>query len=121
MAFRSGRVFRAGSDARETGVALRLAGAFHFADRDRSFLINPARTIGSAVFANVWTAAWLYFVAPVLGMMTSAEIYLRAYGIEKVLCAKLHPDPSYPCPFLCQFPFHRHLDKADLSVGTNLQ
>jgi aquaporin Z len=84
------------------------------------FSINPARTIGSAVFADVWTAAWLYFVAPVLGMMTSAEIYLRAYGIENVLCAKLHPDPSYPCPFLCQFPFHRHLDKAGLSVDTNL-
>jgi aquaporin Z len=84
------------------------------------FSINPARTIGSAVFANVWTAVWLYFLAPVLGMMTSAEIYLRVYGIEHVLCAKLHPDPSYPCPFPCQFPFHRHLDKASLSVNTKL-
>jgi aquaporin Z len=80
------------------------------------FSINPARTTGSAVFADVWTAVWLYFVAPVLGMMTSAEIYLRVYGIESVLCAKLHPDPSYPCPFLCHFPFHRHPREADLSV-----
>jgi aquaporin Z len=68
------------------------------------FSINPARTTGSAVFANVWTAVWLYFVAPVLGMMTSAEIYLRVYGIESVLCAKLHPDPSYPCPFPLSLP-----------------
>lgn len=84
------------------------------------FSINPARTTGSAVFANVWTAAWLYFVAPVLGMMTSAEIYLRVYGIENVLCAKLHPDPGYPCPFLCHFPLHRHLNETDLSVETDL-
>jgi aquaporin Z len=84
------------------------------------FSINPVRTTGSAVFANVWTAIWLYFLAPVLGMMTSAEIYLRVYGIESVLCAKLHPDPSYPCPFHCRFPFHRHPHDADLSVETNL-
>ena len=83
------------------------------------FSINPARTTGSAVFADVWTAVWLYFVAPVLGMMTSAEIYLHVYGIESVLCAKLHPDPSYPCPFLCQFPFHHHPREADLSVETD--
>lgn len=84
------------------------------------FSINPARTTGSAVFANVWTAVWLYFVAPVLGMMTSAEIYLRVYGTENVLCAKLHPDPNYPCPFLCHFPRHRHPNGTGLSVETNL-
>jgi len=72
------------------------------------FSINPARTTGSAVFADVWTAEWLYFVAPVLGMMISAEIYLRIYGADRILCAKLHPDPKYPCPFLCHFPLHRH-------------
>ena len=72
------------------------------------FSINPARTTGSAVFAGVWTAGWLYFAAPLLGMMASAEIYLRVYGANRVLCAKLHPDPRYPCPFLCDFPGHRH-------------
>ncbi|HUV68238.1 MAG TPA: aquaporin [Terracidiphilus sp.] len=85
------------------------------------FSINPARTTGSAVFADVWTAAWLYFVAPLLGMMTSAEDYIRGYGIESVLCAKLHPDPSYPCPFLCQFPFHFHSQKVDPSVEADHQ
>ena len=72
------------------------------------FSINPARTTASAVFANVWTACWLYFVAPLLGMMTSAEFYLRSQGADRILCAKLHPDPKYPCPFLCHFPSHRH-------------
>jgi len=85
------------------------------------FSINPARTTGSAVFADVWTAAWLYFVAPLLGMMTSAEAYIRGYGIESVLCAKLHPDPSYPCPFLCQFPFHFHSQKVAPSVEADHQ
>lgn len=84
------------------------------------FSINPARTTGSAVFAHVWTAAWLYFVAPLLGMMTSAEIYSRAYGKENVLCAKLHPDPKYPCPFLCHFPLHRHPHRDGHSVESEL-
>lgn len=72
------------------------------------FSINPARTTGSAVFADVWTAWWLYFTAPLLGMMSAAELYLRAVGADRILCAKLHPDPKYACPFLCHYPFHRH-------------
>lgn len=72
------------------------------------FSINPARTVGSAVFAHVWTAGWVYFTAPLLGMLGVAEVYLRSYGADRILCAKLHPDPRYPCPFLCHFPFHRH-------------
>jgi aquaporin Z len=72
------------------------------------FSINPARTTGSAVFANVWTAGWLYFTAPLLGMMSAAEVYLRIYGPASVLCAKLHPDAKYPCPFICHYPLHRH-------------
>ncbi len=76
------------------------------------FSINPARTTGSALFARVWTALWIYFTAPVLGMFTSAEIYLRTFGPDRILCAKLHPDPRYPCPFHCHFPHHRHTWKA---------
>lgn len=72
------------------------------------FSINPARTTGSAVFAGVWTGWWIYFTAPLLGMLSSAEVYLRTNGADGILCAKLHPDPKYPCPFLCHFPLHRH-------------
>jgi aquaporin Z len=71
------------------------------------FSINPARTVGSAVFAGVWTAGWVYFVAPLLGMFGAAEIYGRVMGWERVLCAKLHPAPSYLCPFDCGLPEHR--------------
>jgi aquaporin Z len=79
------------------------------------FSINPARTVGSAIFADVWRAAWVYFVAPLLGMMSAGEIYIRSYGPDSILCAKLHPDPNYPCPFLCHFPFHRHPGSSDQS------
>lgn len=79
------------------------------------FSINPARTTGSAIFAQVWTEWWVYFVAPVLGMMIAAEIHLRVYGAGKILCAKLYPDPGYPCPFLCNFPGHVHQEKARYS------
>jgi aquaporin Z len=72
------------------------------------FSINPARTVGSAVFANVWTAWWIYFTAPLTGMMVSAEVYRNALGIDRILCAKLHPDPAYRCPFHCHYPGHRH-------------
>lgn len=81
------------------------------------FSINPARTTGSAVFANVWTAEWLYFIAPLLGMMVAAEVYLRVYGADRILCAKLHPDPKYPCPFHCHYPFHRHPWDRDTHIA----
>jgi len=72
------------------------------------FSINPARTVGSAAFAGVWTAVWVYFVAPLLGMFAAAEVYVWRYGIEHVLCAKLHPAPSVLCPFDCGLPGHTH-------------
>ncbi len=47
------------------------------------FSINPARTVGSAVWAQVWTAVWVYFTAPVLGMGMVAEGYVRVVGLRK--------------------------------------
>jgi aquaporin Z len=78
------------------------------------FSINPARTTGSAFFAGVWTAEWLYFVAPLLGMFCATEIYATINGDARVLCAKLHPDPAFPCPFVCDFPGHRPLLDPDV-------
>jgi aquaporin Z len=96
--------------ARYTGYLVGILIAFYivlFAPVS-GFSINPARTAGSAVFAELWTAWWAYFTAPLLGMMTAAEVYLRSFGEDRILCAKLHPDPKYPCPFRCHFPRHRH-------------
>jgi aquaporin Z len=52
--------------------------------------MNPARTFASAFPAQLWTAWWIYFTAPPLGMLLAAELYLRQYSVHKVFCAKLH-------------------------------
>lgn len=62
------------------------------------FSINPARTVGSAVFAHIWTALWLYFTAPLLGMLVAAQLYVALYGKSDVRCAKLHHGPSELSP-----------------------
>jgi aquaporin Z len=37
--------------------------------------MNPARTLASAVFANVWTGWWVYLTAPLLGMLGGIEVW----------------------------------------------
>ena len=51
---------------------------------------------------------WVYFVAPLLGMFSAAEAYVRI-DYNRILCAKLHPDPAVPRHFLWHFPGHRHM------------
>jgi aquaporin Z len=70
--------------------------------------LNPARTTGSAIYANVWTAYWVYLIAPVTGMLLAAEWHVRAFSIEQILCAKLDPSTDHLCPFDCHYPGHRH-------------
>ena len=65
--------------------------------------MNPARTFGSAVGGNIWTALWIYFAAPPLGMLLAAEAYLRLAGAHKVFCAKLHHHNDQRCIFRCNF------------------
>ena len=65
--------------------------------------MNPARTLGSASFAQLWTALWLYFTAPPIGMFLAAEIYQRAKGSRSVACAKLHHHNNHRCIFNCNF------------------
>jgi aquaporin Z len=59
--------------------------------------MNPARTVASALFAGVWDGAWIYFVAPPLGMLAAAEVYRRQE--RRVGCAKLHHQNDKPCIF----------------------
>ncbi len=61
--------------------------------------MNPARTLGSALPAGVWTALWIYFTAPPLGMLLAAELYVRIQGAQKVFCAKLHHQNTKRCIF----------------------
>jgi aquaporin Z len=61
--------------------------------------MNPARTFGSAFSAHFWTALWIYFSAPPMGMVLASEVYLRLKGAERIFCAKLHHQNSKRCIF----------------------
>lgn len=37
--------------------------------------MNPARSLGPAVVSGVWTAHWLYWLAPISGMVAAAQLY----------------------------------------------
>jgi aquaporin Z len=65
--------------------------------------INPARTTSSAFGAQLWTAAWIYFTAPPLGMLASAELFLLLKGHGGVFCAKLHHHNDKRCIFRCRY------------------
>lgn len=61
--------------------------------------MNPARTLGSDLFAGYWHTLWIYFTAPTLGMLLAAEVFLRAHGGIGPYCAKLHHANNKRCIF----------------------
>jgi aquaporin Z len=61
--------------------------------------MNPARTFASAAPAHHWAALWVYFTAPLIGMLAAAEVYVRIKGIQSVGCAKLHHENHTRCIF----------------------
>ena len=65
--------------------------------------MNPARSLASALPAGAWTALWIYFLAPPIGMLLAAELYVRRHGLARVFCAKLHHDSVSRCIFHCRF------------------
>jgi aquaporin Z len=75
--------------------------------------MNPARTFGSALAANEWKAIWLYFAAPLAGMLAAAEAYVRTMGDEAVLCCKLHHDNDRRCIFNCRYREATHAVATD--------
>jgi aquaporin Z len=65
--------------------------------------MNPARTLASAIPAQHWTALWVYFTAPLAGMLLAAEVYGRWKGRRAVYCAKLHHQNHKRCIFHCGY------------------
>jgi aquaporin Z len=65
--------------------------------------MNPARSFASAVAAGQWTALWIYFTAPPLGMLAAAEAYVRLRGAQRVICAKLDHGGGRRCIFRCRY------------------
>jgi aquaporin Z len=65
--------------------------------------MNPARSFGSSLFANDHAGLWIYFTAPLFGMLLAAEAYVRIKGAAAVSCAKLHHQNDKRC-IHCGYP-----------------
>jgi aquaporin Z len=65
--------------------------------------MNPARSFAPAVLAHDWMALWIYFAAPLLGMLLAAEVYVRRNDPRAVICAKLHHLNAQRCIFRCGY------------------
>lgn len=60
--------------------------------------MNPARTVASALGAHHWMSAWVYFVAPLVGMLAAAEVFVRTRGRAEIPCGKImHAEPCLFC------------------------
>jgi aquaporin Z len=65
--------------------------------------MNPARTVGSALPSGIWTAIWVYFLAPTVAMVSAGQIYRHWRGAHHVFCAKYHHHNDKRCIFRCGF------------------
>ena len=61
--------------------------------------MNPARSLGSALFARCWSGIWIYFTAPLLGMLAAAEVLRRRPDLRQAMCAKLYHSLAVRCIF----------------------
>ena len=69
--------------------------------------MNAARTLGPALLAHTERSLWIYFTAPLLGMLLAAETYMRAGGSAGVICAKLNHPMNVRCIFKCGYRHER--------------
>jgi aquaporin Z len=85
--------------ARWTGiVAGCLVAAFIAVEAPLSGMsMNPARSFASAAPGGLWEHLWIYFSAPVLGMLAGAQLYVGLRSRAAVHCAKLDHSPRQRC------------------------
>ena len=76
--------------------------------------INPARTLASAIPSGIWTAFWIYLLAPPLGMVVAAEVHRWLLGGLLRHCAKLCHDHRTRC-------IHCGYDPWKDAAATNVQ
>ena len=80
--------------ARFTGIAAGCLVALYISVESplSGMSMNPARSLASAAPARLWQHFWIYLSAPVLGMLTGAQLFLALCGARRLACAKLlHP------------------------------
>ena len=103
--------------ARWTGAcAAALVALYIFAESPISGMsMNPARTLASALAARDFTAIWIYFLAPALGMLAAGAAQ------RKPGCAKLDHPGKVKCIFCEQrlAPAHEQ-DQLPLERNTRL-
>jgi aquaporin Z len=61
------------------------------------FSLNPARSFASALPSGVWTAFWIYLLAPPLGMLAAAALARALPRWRTMPCAKLVHDTATRC------------------------
>lgn len=66
--------------------------------------INPARTTASALPSGIWTGGWVYFTAPVVGMLLAAQAYLTWINPTPRACPKLQHGTQPRCIFCAAHP-----------------
>lgn len=65
--------------------------------------LNPARSFASALPSGIWTAGWVYFIAPVIGMLLAGEAFRWFPHGGKSRCAKLNHHTARRCIFRCGY------------------
>lgn len=68
--------------------------------------MNPARSFASAAPGGIWQHLWIYFTAPVLGMLAASSAYVAFCSRAAVHCAKLDHPPQRRC-IHCGYEPHR--------------
>lgn len=61
--------------------------------------MNPARSFASAAVSGNWDHLWVYFLAPPLGMLSAARVFVWWRGRRAVRCAKMDHDGRFRCIF----------------------
>jgi aquaporin Z len=73
--------------------------------------MNPARTLASALPGGEFDHLWVYLLAPPLGMLLAAQVYVFAAGLARVGCAKLQHSDAYACIFCGHEPRRGHAEE----------
>ncbi|MGH7559978.1 MAG: MIP/aquaporin family protein [Gemmatimonadales bacterium] len=85
--------------ARYTGVfaGLVIAASITLESPVSGMSINPARTFASALPAGEWMGLWIYFTAPVAGMLAAVEAHRGLGTVIRRVRGRPHHDPAHRC------------------------